>query len=131
MMRRTILSLLLLSLAACTPQGLLSRSTPDSLDSGIQGQVLIGPMCPVVRQGQECPDQPHQATLTVLDASGKKKIAQFETDTQGRFRVALKPGNYRLHSESPDVVPYAPEQTFTVSRGEYTQITVSYDSGIR
>ncbi len=35
------------------------------LTSGIEGQVLIGPMCPVLREGTPCPDQPSQATIAL------------------------------------------------------------------
>ena len=87
-------------------------------------------MCPVVQQGQECPDQPYQATLTVNSLNGVQ-IVQFQSDAQGRFQVSLVPGEYILHPESPNGLPFASEQTFTVETGSYTQITVHYDSGIR
>jgi hypothetical protein len=36
-----------------------------------------------------------------------------------------------MHPESPNVMPFAAEQTFTVEAGMFTQIIVNYDSGIR
>ena len=110
--------------AACSPQ--------IPANTGIEGQVTIGPMCPVVRQGQECPDQPYQATLTVLTSAGRK-VTQFTTDTEGKFQVPLAPGDYILHPEPPQnqPMPVAAEQTFTVVEGQFTQIRVIYDSGIR
>ena len=122
-MRAKLFLLLALILTACI-------SSPTPTDSGIEGQVLIGPMCPVVQLGTDCPDQPYQATLTVLKPNGQKVI-RFETDGEGRFRVALTPGEYVLHPESPNVMPYAAEQTFTVLSGQFTQVVVNYDSGIR
>ena len=91
-----------------------------------------GPMCPVVREGQDCPDRPYQATLTILDRSGRE-VLQFQTDEQGNFRVPLAPGDYILRPEAPKGVPYpvAGEQAFQVLAGEFTPLTVSYDSGIR
>ncbi len=118
-----IIGLLIVSLAACS-----APSTPT--DSGIEGQVFIGPMCPVVQEGVECPDQPYQATLTVFSPKGKE-IVQVQTDEEGGFKIPLAPGEYILHPESPDVLPYASDQNFVVDSGRFTQIIVNYDSGIR
>ena len=119
-----LIGVLILVLATC------SIYNPTPRGSGIEGQVLIGPMCPIVQQGQECPDQPYQTTLTVYNRNGLQ-IAQFQTDAQGRFRVPLVPGEYVLHPESPDGISFASDQSFVVETGRYTQITVNYDSGIR
>src|SRR5215210_7257915 len=115
---------LILVLATC------SIYSPTPRGSGIEGQVLLGPMCPVVQQGQECPDEPYQATLTVKTPDGVQ-ISQFQSDEQGRFKVTLVPGEYILHPESPNGVPFAGDQSFVVETGRYTQLTVNYDSGIR
>ncbi|HLO33270.1 MAG TPA: hypothetical protein VK249_29250 [Anaerolineales bacterium] len=119
-----VIGVLILVLATC------SLYNPTPRGSGIEGQVLIGPACPVAQQGQECPDQPYQAALTVNSASGVK-IAQIQTDAQGHFRVPLVPGQYILHPESPSAMPFANDQSFTVVMGQYTRLTVNYDSGIR
>jgi len=119
-----LVGVLILVLATC------SIYSPTPRGSGIQGQVLLGPMCPVVQPGQECPDQPYQATLTVNSLSGVQ-IAQFQSDAQGRFSVPLVPGEYILHPESPNGLPFAGDQSFMVETGRFTQITVHYDSGIR
>jgi hypothetical protein len=96
------------------------------------GQVVIGPTCPVEMPGLDCADKPYQATLTVLTPSGDK-ITRFTTDEEGQFRVNLAPGQYILHPESPDDMglPYGIEQTFTVEEGQFTELLVTYDSGIR
>jgi hypothetical protein len=87
-------------------------------------------MCAAAQSGQECPDQPYQATLTVKTLDGIQ-IAQFHSDEQGHFTVPLVPGEYILHPESPNGIPFAGDQSFVVETGRYTQITVHYDSGIR
>lgn len=124
-MQRAFVVLLLIFLSACSSQ--------IPANTGIEGQVLIGPICPVVQEGKECPDKPYQAILTILDSSGTHKVARFQTDTEGHFRLPLTPGNYILHPETPDnmALPIAPEQNFTVTDGQFTQISVVYDSGIR
>ena len=118
-----LIGLLIISLATCS-----APATP--IDSGIEGQVLIGPTCPVVVEGQDCANKPYQATLTVNSPNGRK-IAQVQTDEEGRFKIPLAPGEYILHPESPNVMPFAGEQTFIVETGKFTQIVVNYDSGIR
>ena len=127
-MRNKILPIpfVLLTLAC----GLFAKPIPT--DSGIAGKVLLGPICPVMIEGQECPDQPYQATLTVIDSKGRK-VVQFQTDEQGNFRIPLAPGEYVLHPETPPgkPLPFADEQPFTVTPGEFTRLNVLYDSGIR
>src|SRR5512134_3139691 len=115
-----LIGVLILVLATC------SIYNPTPRGSGIEGQVLVGPVCPVEQDGQACPDQPYQATLTVFNRNGLQ-IAQFQTDTQGHFRVPLVPGEYILHPESPDGISFAGDQSFVVETGRYTQLTVNYD----
>ncbi len=121
---KLLIGVLILVLATC------SIYSPTPRGSGIEGQVLLGPMCPVLQQGQQCPDQPYQTTLTVISLNGLQ-IAQFQSDERGRFQVSLVPGEYILHPESPNGLPFAGDQSFVVETGRYTQITVRYDSGIR
>lgn len=127
MKRLILVCLLLMGLGAC--------ATPPTVNatSGIEGQVLIGPTCPVVRtDNPDCADKPYQATLTVLTVSGQK-VTQFTTEADGKFHVSLNPGDYILHPESPNgkSMPFGREQPFTVTAGQFTQLSVSYDSGMR
>jgi len=126
-MKKIPFILMLLMLAILTACSASSSTTPES---GVEGQVLIGPVCPVEQQGETCPDRPYQATLTVNNPKGEK-IVQIETDEDGKFKIPLEPGNYILVPESTDMIPFASEQAFTVTEGKYTQLTVAFDSGIR
>jgi len=128
MNKKILLAPFVLLTLAC---GLFATPTTPT-DSGIAGKVLMGPMCPAIREGQECPDMPYQATITVNRLEGRK-IAQFQTDEQGNFTIPLSPGEYILHPETPEgkPFPFADEQHFTVAPGEYTRLIVQYDSGIR
>ncbi len=119
-----LVGVLILVLATC------SIYSPTPRGSGVEGQVLIGPTCPVVQQGQDCPDGPYQTTLTVNSSNGIQ-IVQVKTDTQGHFKIPLVPGNYILHPESPDGKTVAADQTFAVTMDRFTQIAIHYDSGIR
>jgi hypothetical protein len=99
-------------------------------DSGIQGQVLIGPTCPVVREGMDCADKPFQANFTVLTPTGDE-VTHFQSDQQGLFNIPLAPGDYVLHPVSTNSLPFATDQDFTVTQGQFTQLTILFDSGIR
>jgi len=127
MTKRVLLAPIVLLTLAC---GLFA--TPVPTDSGIAGKALVGPMCPAIIEGQECPDQPYQATLTVTSPEGRK-IVQFQTDEQGNFNIPLAPGEYILHPETPPdkPLPFADDQRFIVNPGEFTRLIVQYDSGIR
>lgn len=106
-------------------------SPPTTNPSGIEGQVLIGPACPgPVSLATPCPDKPYQAAIVVRDQSGKE-VQQFETDTNGHFRVILQPGEYTLVPQAPGALPHAGEQVVTVTSGQFTPVTITYDSGIR
>ena len=129
-----IIPIFLILITSCAPSPTSTAVSPESTppaNSGIEGQVLIGPTCAgPVRVDSNCEDQPYQATLTVSSPTGER-IVQVQTDEDGRFKIPLQPGEYILHPESPDVLPVAGEQTIVVEEGKFTQVIVNYDSGIR
>jgi hypothetical protein len=106
--------------------------TPTPAGSGVEGYVWIGPTCPVVHVGTECPDRPYETGLTVIDTEGQDIISG-RSDEAGYFRLLLPPGNYILVPEipNPNAPPFADPIPFDVELGSFTQITVSYDSGMR
>jgi hypothetical protein len=119
---------LVLVLNACNP--VLDNGSP-SLNSGLEGLVTVGPQCPVVRVGESCPDLPYAATLELRQAG--KLIVQFNSDASGKFRVAVRPGSYSLEPLSPGgrALPAAGPQSVTVLEGQFLNVAVVYDSGIR
>jgi hypothetical protein len=119
-----VVGILIILLATCSIQ----EAAPA--DSGLEGQVFLGPMCPALQPEQPCPDQPYQARLTVNGLNGKR-LTQVQTDQQGHFRIPLQPGQYVLHPESPNSMPFAGESVVQVEAGRFTQLRVTYDSGIR
>lgn len=124
---KIVLSLLFLLLAACGPK---VNDSYEPLTSGVKGQALIGPMCPVVREGESCPDQPYQTTLVILTLDGRE-VTRFETDAEGKFAVNLPPGDYVLHSETGSRVPSAADVPFTVIENQFTNVIITFDSGMR
>jgi hypothetical protein len=101
----------------------------NALGGGIEGQVILRPLSPIERPGM-VNYRPYQATVTVLDQKGQI-VTQFQSGVDGRFRVNLEPGTYVLRPESARSLPRAPTQTVTVSVSKFTQVQITYDSGIR
>lgn len=105
---------------------------PASGENGIKGKVVLGPTCPVAKQGKdECQVKPLQATVLVKTSDGIKELTRFTSDIQGNFEVILAPGNYLLEPVLKDNLPYGRPQTITVEKDKFTQITISYDTGLR
>lgn len=117
--------------------GLLLACGPDEqpvvTNSGIEGRVSIGPVCPASQQGTPCPDDPYQATLIVRDASSGNEVASVRSASDGTFRVELEPGEYVVEPQptNPVVPPYAEPQTVTVKPEQFTKLDILYDSGVR
>ena len=113
-------------LAACGSTDLLG---PDAAQ-GIEGLVLIGPQCPVQSLEDPCPDLPYQAWI-VVRGEGGDVVTRIRSDEDGRFRVGLRPGSYVLDPESGNPFPIAGPQEVEVVEGVYTEVVVSFDTGIR
>jgi hypothetical protein len=99
-------------------------TTTGQVDSGVRGQVLRGPMCPVVTLDNPCPDEPYATDVRVLTGEGEE-VATAHSGTDGLFVVRLAPGHYILMTDqgSPlDVV---------VKAHAFARATVEYDTGIR
>jgi hypothetical protein len=88
---------------------------------------------PAAETDSPCPDRPFQAVLTVTDPLGEKTIATLRTDASGYFRLALPPGDYRLvpQTPSPAAPPRAQPMPFRLKAGQWLELNVTYDSGIR
>ena len=125
MFRRTLL-VCLVAAVACESDLLLG---PEAAQ-GIDGMALMGPMCPVVRVDDPCPDAPHEAWIRVLTSAGAQ-VARARSGTDGRFRVGLAPGSYRVVGESGNPLPRGSEEEVTVTKGVWVPLTLSFDTGIR
>lgn len=123
---RMALGCVVLAMAGCDSSSLLG---PDAAQ-GVEGVVMIGPLCPVSTPDDPCPDRPHQATLRVLDQS-QKTVTEVRSGSDGTFRVGLKPGLYILSPEQGDPLPTAKELAVRVEEGVWSTVIVRYDTGIR
>jgi hypothetical protein len=137
--KRTLTVLLaVLALAACGkstgtgPGGGGSGGTSSALDSGIRGQVLVGPMCPVQRAGSPCPDRPIAALVEVLDGQGNV-VASTHSGDDGRFEVEVEPGSYTVRPTPGGTTgfPTGRDTQVVVPPHQVVEVTLSMDSGIR
>jgi hypothetical protein len=102
--------------------------------SGIRGLVILAPTCPI---GDE-PDPlnpvpcltPYAAQLVILD-SDNGVAARLGSDEQGHFEVDLPPGDYVITPLGGDPFPMAQPLAVTVVAGEYAEVEINYDTGIR
>jgi hypothetical protein len=126
--------LIVIALVACDEVGVPGFETP-SAPSGIRGTVVLGPTCAVESTpGANDPVPcltPYSAQLVVLD--GENAVAARVTSgADGSFTVDLAPGDYIVTPASgTDSYPIANPVSVTVVNGQYAQIEVNYDTGIR
>lgn len=100
---------------------------------GIVGTVLVGPLAPVrtTMVGVDGDEAAYPATLVLYDADGVREVARVRSDERGEFRVVLPPGLYLLRPlPETEPFPLAKQMRVQVARGEFTDITVLYDTGI-
>jgi hypothetical protein len=118
-------------LAGCGDQG------PGSTlgQSGVAGQVHLGPQCPIETEGHPCTDKPAAGSRVTVakplagdsHAAGQV-IARTTTDADGRYRVAVAPGQYvvtanaGMSCELIDVRVHA---------GAFSPVDIPCDTGIR
>jgi hypothetical protein len=122
--KRFALLLVAVALASCGGAG------DGDGASGIRGQALAGPRCPVETQASPCPPVPYEGTVIATDLESGAEYT-VDTDADGRFELSLEPGTYEVSIVSETSPPFAKPQTVTVEPDSFIEITVSVDTGIR
>jgi hypothetical protein len=71
--------------------------------------------------------------LIILSGDGKKEIARVTADENGKYRVALPPGDYILdvQGRQPKGHVRAKPQRFTVISNQTARVDMDIDTGIR
>lgn len=113
--------------------GLLDDLDPASAkESGVEGLVTIGPMCPVIQKGVPCPDLPFSAKIVIEDEDGTE-VASVVSGDDGTFQIELGAGVYVLVPQAPNpgAPPFAHELAVEVLEDAFTEVLIQYDSGIR
>jgi hypothetical protein len=121
----------LLVIVSCEPAWLYLTAG----GSGITGETIVGPTCPVARAGEVCPPG-HIAMWAIMTRNGWPGIAAVvHAGADGRFRAQFPPGLYTLHvlqSPGNPSLPDLMQSTITVrvQAHAYTPVTVNFYSGI-
>lgn len=122
------LFLVLLALSAC------ADDTGRDTEVIVTGYVHAGPMCPVesVPPDPACDDRSVAGAVILVINSVGVTVAEPVTDEDGRFTVALDPGEYRFVPQAVDgLMGTAPEQIVVVTESGAAPLDFAYDTGIR
>jgi hypothetical protein len=101
----------------------------------LQGNVTIGPICPVERPGEPCPVpcEAYQARkVMIYNNDGTKLVEQVDIDCTGHYLVELHVGEYTvdinyLGIDSSKDVPTKIE----IQARQTIEVNISIDTGIR
>jgi hypothetical protein len=101
----------------------------------LQGNVTIGPLTPVEREGEDTPvpcEVYEARKIMVYDKNGNKLVTQVNIDCDGRYSTELQPGIYvvdinRIGIDSSSDVPKKVE----IKSGEVVKLDIDIDTGIR
>jgi len=103
-------------------------------DSGVTGKVTIGPICPVMREGDDsCADKAYPTTVQVVRAGSTKDspFSTTKTDENGVYTLMLPPGEYDLQAIGGKPFPYCGTKIINVEPGVVLGTDISCDTGIR
>jgi hypothetical protein len=108
----------------------LPGQTQSGSETGIEGVITIDPSRPGPVRA-DAPSSPLANTAFIVE-SQKGEITSFTTDDQGRFRMPLAPGHYKvsLKGKTGGIGRFGPFEVDVVA-GQMTQVQWRCDSGIR
>jgi len=102
----------------------------------LEGHVSIGPLVPVVREGEPEPTAAPEVyagrQIVVFSSGGRREITRVEIDGQGDYRVALPAGSYLvdINHAGIDSAAGLPAEV-QILPGQTTRLDVDIDTGIR
>ena len=114
-------------MAVCVSTG----QTPSAGESGIEGVITISPANPGPTRIGAAASMP-LAKSTFAVETNDNEVTSFTTDEQGRFRVSLPPGHYKisLKGRKSSIGRFGPFEA-DVAPGKMTSVQWECDSGIR
>ena len=104
-------------------------------NSGIEGQVFLGPINPVEQEG--IPNRSvYDAVLEVYTGPDFSTFVRSVTTNEGSFRIPLEANSYKIRPRNIDepaevLYPRADPVEVDVVDGSYSYIEITFDSGIR
>jgi hypothetical protein len=127
-MRRFLLVALILFVTSCVP-------VPGGTGV-LQGHVTIGPLVPVVQEGQPEPTPGPEVyasrQIVIYAQDGQTEVARVQIDAKGNYRVELPVGTYvvDINHVGIDMAKELPK-TVEIKSGQVTRLDVEIDTGIR
>ena len=120
--------LLLVALLGC-------RSPAEAATGTLRGEVVAGPVCPVVTDppDPDCEDRPVPGAELVLEVvEGDGGQIRVLADEDGLFEIPLAAGRYTLIPQPMEgLLGTAAPVTLEISAGATIELSVVYDTGIR
>lgn len=100
--------------------------------SGIRGHTNVDGGCPVIIESTSCRDIPLPARISIKDSRGTT-VAETSSNDQGEFRMDLPPGPYEVRAVNLTgaPLPSALPEHVVVGTGTFTDVIVTFDSGVR
>jgi hypothetical protein len=111
----------------------VAHGQPNKMaDTGIQGTIMVSPPRPgPIKKGSESANAAPLPNATFRVTSNEGVVTTFTTDTEGHFRVPLKPGHYSVFlAENRFPKPCGPFE-IDVEAGKITEVEWRCDSGMR
>jgi len=110
----------------------LPMQIPAEPQSGVEGVITVSPWHPGPVRADEPASRPLTNATFVIQTEADAVISEFTTDAQGRFRVLLPPGRYRisLKGKKGGVGKYGPFEV-DVAAGKMTPVQWQCDTGMR
>ena len=102
----------------------------------LQGHVTIGPLVPVVREGEPeptpAPEVYASRQIVIYAEDGQTEVTRVQIDGKGNFRVELAVGAYvvDINHAGIDMAKELPK-TVQIAAGQTTHLDVEIDTGIR
>ena len=100
---------------------------------GVRGVTDVDVGCAPSAGTTTCPREPLRARLRFVRQDRRAPEVEVRTGEDGTFAVELPRGRYEVVPENLAAAPYprADRLTVEVHEGEFTTITVTFDSGVR
>lgn len=111
---------------ALTLAGAASSATRTS---GLFGKTTREPAQPLCVEIRPCGGPARAALLVFTRANGESRSVR--TDSRGEYRIALRPGRYKVRIGSRLLHSRPDPATVVVPRSGYRRVDFSIDSGIR
>lgn len=125
---RARVALLLLAMSSV----FLPMQIPAEPQSGVEGVISVSPWHPGPVRIDEPTSKPLANATFVVQTEANGVASEFTTDGDGRFRVSLPPGHYRvsLKGKKGGVGKYGPFEV-NVAADKMTSVQWQCDSGLR